>query len=321
MHTYLHTRFQDNLKNYIRKSENILVAISGGQDSLCLLKLLSDCFYNEKRKIHAVYIDHQWKEDSVFHIKHMINIIQANKISLTIYQTKTLKLSENKARQMRYKLFVWHASLKDCRYILTGHNNNDQVETALYNIIRGTSLNGLTNFTLYKKINSKTSLFRPLINFSRSDITWFCRLFYLPVWSDITNYNLEIKRNRLRYELIPYLHNYFNPQFQTNFNKFIIFCKEDHEYIQENTIKLYIKSINNKQISLNLFKLQSQHRILQKRVIKLFFYYHFQTQIHEELINQLMNIWPLNLNIKITRKKLLIYCYHNQIYICKENRS
>lgn len=315
MHTFLHTKFQINFTKFIQKHSNLLLAISSGQDSLCLLKLLYDYLNKYQYKIEAIYVDHQWKHDSSSHTQHIINIMRTTQIPITIYQMKQFALSENTARQIRYKIFIQHAIRKKCSAILTGHNKNDRVETLLHNIIRGTSLNGITNLTLNKKLNNQISIVRPLINFSRSEIAWFCRLFYLPVWSDTTNYNFYIKRNRLRYELIPYLQNHFNPQLQKILINFIDFCHNDHEYIKENTLKLYINSIHKRVISINLKRLSYQHKALQERVIKLFFYYHFQKTVDKHLVSTILNLNYINTTKILYSSRLIIYYYDNQIYV------
>ena len=315
MQTFLHKKFFFSIKNSIPKSSNILLAISSGQDSLCLLKLIDDCLSLNSYNITSIYIDHQWKKDSLYHIQHIINLIQTKNIPLAVYQIKEQSSSEHVARENRYKAFIEHAIKEKCTTIITGHNNNDRIETFLQNILRGTSLNGITNLTLNKKINSTISIVRPLLNFSRSEITWFCRLFHLPIWSDITNYNFHIKRNRIRYEIFPYLKNHFNPQIKKNITNFIKLCCTENEYIKENTLKLYLNSRHNSIISLNIKKISKQHFILQKRVIKLFFYYHFQKQIDINFIKKIINIYHANKGATIFFENLSIYYFNNSIYI------
>jgi len=290
IYTFLHTRFKLNIQNYLSKRSNILIAISSGQDSLCLLKLLYDCLNKNNHKLQAIYIDHQWKKDSEKHSEHILNLMEAINIPIVIYQIQESTVSELESRKNRYKIFIQHAIKENCSTIITGHNNNDQIETFLYNIIRGTSMQGISNFTIKKTINNKISILRPLINFKRSEITWFCRLFNIPVWSDITNYNFYMKRNRLRYEVIPYLANYFNPNIENALNDFIKFCQNDNEYIQENTIKLYVKSMHKKFISLNLRTINQQHYVLQKRVLRLYVYYNFHQKINQKVINEILKL-------------------------------
>ncbi len=158
-------------------------------------------------------------------------------------------------------------------------------------------------------------MLRPLIDYSRDEITWLCRSLYLPVWSDITNYNFIIQRNRVRNELVPYLQNYFNPQVQKNLNKFLQFCQCEDEYITENTLKLYIKSTHKKTLRLSLKMLYKQHAALQQRVIKLFFYYHFQKQISENLANQMIILYKNNINNFIYFDKIKAYYRNGYLYI------
>ncbi len=278
---------------YLKSHQGILVAISGGQDSLCLLKLLTDCIDIKKNKIHTIYIDHQWKNDSKKHSQHIINMMKSIRAPAAIYQIKQLALSENEARKIRYRILIQHALRKKCSKIIMGHNSNDQIETVISNLVRGTGLDGITNFSIHKKIKDQLSIIRPLINFTKAEITWISRLFYLPVWSDETNYNLNLKRSRIRYELLPYLQNFFNPNIQQVFTNFIHLCYEDNEYIKENTIKLYMKTRHKIYAGLNLQELDKQHKTLQKRVLKLYFYYHFYKQINTKTA-----YWILSLNNK-----------------------
>ena len=315
IYTFLHTRFKLNIQNYISENSNILIALSSGQDSLCLLKLLDNCLKKNKNKIEAIYIDHQWKKDSKAHSEHILNIMEAIKIPITIYQIKESPISELESRKMRYKIFITHAIKENFSILITGHNNNDQIETFLYNIFRGTSMQGISNFTISKKINNRLSILRPLINFKKSEIAWFCRLFYLPIWSDITNYNFYIKRNRLRYEIIPYLTNHFNPKIEKTLTDFIKLCQNDNEYIQENTIKLYIKSKNKRFISLNLSIIKKQQYVLQKRVLRLYFYYNFHKQINQKIIITILRLNSIQKSKMLYFNNLALEYYNGWLYV------
>ena len=244
MNTFLHKKFKINIMKLLTQRRNSLIAISGGQDSLCLIKLIYDCFKNNMDSFEAVYIDHQWQKDSFKHSKHLANILNKINIPITIYQIKQPTFSEVESRKIRYKILIQHAYNNNIKHIITGHNKNDQTETLLQNLIRSSSLNGITGFTSTKKLNSYISILRPLLNFDKAEIRWFCKKFCLPIWSDKSNYNYNIQRNRLRYELIPYLKKYFNPQIDESINAFVYTCRVDNEYIKENAIKLYIKSLN-----------------------------------------------------------------------------
>lgn len=316
MDTFLHKQFKLNLRSLTEK-DNILIAVSGGQDSICLAKLIYDCFIKYKSfKIEAIYIDHQWKADSILHTRHVINYMHNNSIPISIYQIQRQAFSENEARNLRYKILTQHAVIYGYTKIVTGHNQNDKIETALQNIIRGTSLNGLTNLTSSKKINNNIAIIRPLINFTRSEIAWFCRHFCLPIWSDITNYNYKVKRNRIRYELMPYLQNHFNPSINQTIYNFLRLCWQDNEYIKENSLKLYKRSKHKYLIGLNFKLLSKQHKVLQKRVVQLYIYYNFNKVINqnrtEEIISQISSS---NINKKTIKfHNLITYFINGWLY-------
>lgn len=320
MPTFLHTQFKKTFKENIPKSTKILLALSCGQDSLCLLQLLLDSLKIQNHQIHAIYIDHQWKNDSLNHIHHIINLLKTRKVPLTIYQTKTLCISENTARELRYKILIKFARSQTFETIITGHNKDDQAETFLQNLIRGTSLNGINNLKIYKKIHQNIAIFRPLVTFSRTEIEWFCRLFYLPIWSDLTNYNFNLQRNRIRHELIPYIYNYFNPKIYNSLSKFIAICQNDNEYIKEVTLKLYISIMHKRLISINIKKLKKQHISLQEKVIKLFFYYHFQKQVNKKFLDRLLDLNHGKDKDKFFFNRISIYINLGNIYVSNIKR-
>jgi tRNA(Ile)-lysidine synthase len=195
----------------------------------------------------------------------------------------SLTISENEARKIRYKILMQHALQKGCDAIILGHNSDDYTETLISNFLRGTSLNGIANFTIKKKLGSQLSILRPLIHFSKAEIGWLCRLFCMPVWSDETNYNVSLKRSRIRYELLPYIQNFFNPRIRQALQHFSQLCDLENEYIKENTVKLYTKSIHRKLLGINLRYLKKQHKVLRRRVLRLYFYYHFNIQLSSEI--------------------------------------
>lgn len=288
MYTFLHKKFKLSLIKLLKNNGRSLVAISGGQDSLCLIKLINECFKNYEDKFEAIYIDHQWKQDSFKHSEHIINIINQINVSISIYQIKHPVFSELEARAIRYQILIQHALQNNFRYIITGHNKNDQIETFIQNLIRGCSLDGITSLIGKRKINCQLSIIRPLLNLNREEIGWFCRKSCLPIWSDISNYNYTIQRNRLRYELLPYLQKYFNPNINKSINYFLYLCICENEYIRENSIKLYIKSMHNRLISLNLNIIQKQHYALQKRTLQMYFHHHFNKNIKKSSLEKII---------------------------------
>nr|WCH54679.1 lysidine synthase [Hypnea edeniana] len=276
MNTHIQKKFHQKFHIFVSKHklQTILIAISGGQDSICLIKLIEDFQenYNKKLQIIYIYIDHQWTYYSQQQIKHLINIIKKTKRIFFIYQINRSVNSEMKAREIRYNILVKHSIKYNYKHIITAHTQTDKTETFLQHIIRGTSLNGLTSFNEYRKFNNKIHLYRPLLEFKRTEIKWLCRKLHLPIWSDITNYNYTINRNRLRHELIPYIHKYFNSNIDKKVNDFLINSKMENEYVTQNAIKLYLYSRHKINIALNYNLIYRQHIALQIRTLQVFFF-------------------------------------------------
>lgn len=297
MYTFLHQKIKPVLNKHIDNYENILVALSSGPDSLCLLKLLKDLLNQHDNKIKIAYIDHQWKNNSKRHVEHVINIAKFMSLPIAIYQITQVMLSENEARKIRYQALIKQALKENCSTIIIGHNRDDLIETLISNLLRGTGVDGITSLTECKKIKYELSILRPLIHINKTEITWLCRLLYLPSWSDETNYNFNLRRNRIRHEFIPYAKSFFNPKVKESLANFSELCKEDNEYVKENALKLYIKSRHSELICINLHIIKKQHPVLQKRAIRLYFYYHFNKAIKKRIVD-----WILTSKSKYAQK-------------------
>ena len=184
---------------------SILLAISGGQDSICLIKLVNEMkkknTFSKKLQVSYIYIDHQWKNNSREQIRHVVNYIRSIKEFIEIYQIKKVLISENDCRTHRYHIICQHAIKYKYQLIITGHNQTDKIETFLQNMMRGSGIEGLTSLTLKTKLYENKFLFRPLVNIKREMIYWLCKKFCLPIWSDSTNYIYQIQRNKRCFEL------------------------------------------------------------------------------------------------------------------------
>lgn len=322
IHTYLHHKFYRNLQD-LKLNVNInpiIIAISGGQDSICLIKLLQDFkkYLKPLLKIEYIYIDHQWKNDSIYQVKHLSNFIKNMHEKIYVYQIKHITTSEKHARKLRYQLIIKHSIKYKKVTIMTAHTETDKIETFWLQIMRGTGINGATSLNKQIILDNGIQFLRPLINFKRADLYWFCRQFCLPIWSDITNYTYHINRNRLRNELIPYIKQYFQNNIEQQIQKFLDICQIDNEYIKQNAIKLYLMSRHSKNIALNYTLIKKQHIALQKRTLQIFFYHNLNIILYHDILNQLIRFIKEDMNTHnntITIKRINLIIYRNWIYI------
>lgn len=190
------------------------MAVSGGQDSLCLAQLLLDLQPHWYWHLGVAHCDHRWRSDSQANADHVAGLAQAWDIPYHLEIATTVPPNEAAARQWRYQVLTTMAHNHHYTQVVTGHTASDRAETLLYNLIRGSGADGLQALTWQRPLGQKIQLVRPLLGITRNQTAAFCRDRDLPVWEDSTNQDCHQARNRIRQELIPYLETHFNPQVQ-----------------------------------------------------------------------------------------------------------
>lgn len=304
---------------YKKVQKKILIAISGGQDSLYLIQWLENYTLIKENIlcISYIYIDHQWKQDSKKQIKHIINYIKSFAGKIYVYQFREILGSENMCRIYRYSILLKHATIHGYNTIITGHNKTDKTETFLLHFFKGYGLEGITTLTSQVELNYKIQLLRPLLSINRHQIYWICKKFYLPIWSDKSNYIYLISRNRIRNELIPYLKKYFHQNIENNINYLLHSYYTNHEYVKQNTIKLYLDSIHNIYIAINYLNITKQHLNIQFKVLQLFWFHNINKNINfQTIINIILHIHKKNkTNLEIKVKHITLNINKKWIYI------
>lgn len=212
--------FNQNLREHcgILGDKSLVVGVSGGADSLTLLHL----FCRLKMPVWVVYFDHQLRPEStneLLAVRQFAELWQAK--GFISGQADVRRLAENShisleaaARQARYRFLFETAERMQAQAVAVGHTADDQVETVLMHLIRGTGLDGLRGMeyrTTLREFSSSIFLIRPLLSFWRTEIEQYCRKNGIQPLQDVTNQSLEFTRNRIRHELIPILQAY-NPQ-------------------------------------------------------------------------------------------------------------
>nr|YP_009392424.1 tRNA Ile-lysidine synthetase [Caloglossa monosticha]ARW60986.1 tRNA Ile-lysidine synthetase [Caloglossa monosticha] len=278
------------------KIQSVLIAISGGQDSICLIRLFES--FNKVhnlKKIEYIYVDHQWSKNSKKQILHIINYLRFLKKNIHIYQISKIDSSEYISRKCRYHIIVNHAALNKHQAVITAHTKTDKLETFLLNLARGTGLEGATSLNLHQKLNYSLNLFRPLIFTNRINIAFFCKKWFLPLWSDISNYNYNIRRNRIRNEIFPYLKKYLNNKYENHFLKFLKTCYYDNEYIKQKTTKLYIYLKSDHYIAINFHLLKQEPFSIQVRILQLLIYHNLCVILNTKILIKVIKYININM--------------------------
>ena len=188
------------------QGSSLLLAVSGGQDSMALLALLQDLAPLHGWDLNLWHGDHGWHDNSSRIAAELSSWCQKWQLSLQVDQAAPGEVpSEAKARQWRYERLAQrgHQAGAD---VVTGHTASDRAETMLLQLARGSDLAGLAALPSVRPLSPEgPRLRRPLLHLQRRDTLQICRDLALPIWEDPSNQSLEFARNRIRQEVLPVL--------------------------------------------------------------------------------------------------------------------
>lgn len=220
------------IKEHKLEEKTIIVGFSGGYDSMCLLDMLyaikqKEGFYD--LTVVAAHYNHNWRGEESLREQEVCRIFAASRGFE--FATKTapanIKKSENEARILRYEFFEEVLDDYDADAVFTAHNKDDNAETILYRVIKGTGLVGL------KGISEKRGVFyRPLLKTTRAEIVDYCEKNNLAPNKDSSNFNTAYKRNFLRLNVIPLLEK-INPLVKESLNTLAEISISENEIIEE----------------------------------------------------------------------------------------
>lgn len=284
----------------IEPGESVLVGVSGGPDSVCLLHVLYSLSLSYQLKIEgifAVHINHMLRgresDMDEEYVKELCNQlgIKLFSVSLNIREISDKKgiSIEEAAREERYSQFALLAGqIGNCK-IAVAHNRNDQAETIIMNIIRGTGLDGLRGMD-YKR----GKVIRPLLDIGRNEIEEYCIMNNLNPRTDSTNLKSIYTRNKVRLELIPYISKSFSIDMVESINRMADLIRDDYCYLEQVATEKYKECVLNEHlleacgnaieldnakkldnqmnlvngIELDIKKIMNCHNAIRKRVIR-----------------------------------------------------
>jgi tRNA(Ile)-lysidine synthase len=271
------SQVQRTLKNrqLLPKKSRILIAVSGGQDSLCLAQLLLKLQKKWQWELAIAHCDHQWEHDQGIadHVRNFAEYLQLPFYLKT--PRENIKETEGEARKWRYQGLIEMATEQNFKYIVTAHTKSDRAETFLYNLMRGSGADGLQSMNWKRPLTSEIELVRPILDISRAETLQFCQELNLKIWEDVYNDHLKYARNRIRKELIPYLEDNFNNQIQSHLAQTAELLKADVEYLEEQAEIWFKKAVIKAEegvikYSLDRSILKNVPLALQRRVIRRF---------------------------------------------------
>ena len=207
-------RVRENLKSLgVNRDDLLVVAISGGPDSVCLLHLLSEIGKDYPFKLHAGHLNHSLRgieadEDAEF-VKKFCDVLNIPstivKRDIASLAKSMRKSTQETARMARYQALREISQQNEGRWIVTAHHAGDQAETFLMRLIRGSGTRGLSAIP-----RIRDSVIRPFLNFTKDEILAYLRQHQLAFREDSSNKLPHYFRNQIRQELLPFLEKY-NP--------------------------------------------------------------------------------------------------------------
>lgn len=243
-----------------------LVAVSGGQDSLCLLGLLKAFASKQDWKLEVAHLDHRWRADSEEVAQKVMILAKTWQLPFHLAIAKSPPASEAAARTWRYTWLGELALSLGCDQVLTAHTRTDVVETFLFNLLRGSGSDGLTSLVAERALYSTVKLVRPLLNFSREQTGQYCQIQKLPICIDPTNFDLSYRRNRIRLELLPYLRQHFNPQVENSLARTASLLEAEADFLEQSALALVETFVSEGRLERQ--RLKSAHLALQRRAVR-----------------------------------------------------
>ncbi len=242
----------------------LLVAVSGGPDSVCLLHVLVKLKEELGIELHTAHLNHELRgAESDSDAQYVSNLSQSLSVQITMkklnvkaYQTQKRISLEEAARDVRYDFLAQTAKLIGASHVAIGHTKDDHTETILMHLIRGSGTKGLQGLAPYVKWQSANAItiVRPLLEVSREETASYCQEHKLMPRLDYSNLSLSPLRNRIRLRLLPLLKSY-NPQVSKALLRTAYIAADDFSFLEKEGNRLWHQ----------IAQIQDNHVILSKK--------------------------------------------------------
>lgn len=305
-------------KNVIPKS-TIVVAVSGGPDSMALLNIILQLRKELDLKIICAHVNHNsgrvgQNDDQLFVESYCCkNNIKFEVMKIEKYEHKNF---HEEAHNKRYDYFDSLIKKYNAKYLLTAHHGDDLMETILMRIVRGSTLKGYSGFSPIVNKEYYTIL-RPLINFTKEDIVNYNKKNNIEFVIDTSNKKDVYTRNRFRKYILPLL-KVENKNVHNKFYKFSKIISECNMYIDKQT-KIIMKDLY-KNKTLNIVEFQNQEKIIQNKILDNIFEDLYKdnlmliTDKHIELVYGVINCKKANTYADLPNKIKVIKRYNELIF-------
>ena len=304
----------EKLKN-LPNDISIVIAVSGGPDSMALLNLLNVIKKEKNIKIICAHVNHNLRKESKAEAKMVKDYCKQKSIIYEYMEIKEYKgNTENYAREKRYEFFENLLKKYNSKYLFTAHHGDDLIETVIMRLIRSSSLKG---YSAFSEITEKKDykIYRPLITKTKEEIFNYVKNNNLPYAIDKTNDSDFFTRNRIRKYILPRLKEE-NKNVHLKFLEFSKTLNETEKYLKKQTEKALSKIYIAKKIDINSFK--KEDLLVQKRII-----HHILNETYKENITKIKDVHVNNIlsTVKNSTSNSKINLPDNKIFIKSYNNA
>ncbi|MFA4995676.1 MAG: tRNA lysidine(34) synthetase TilS [Patescibacteria group bacterium] len=254
----------------IMSGDTVIVALSGGPDSMCLFNVLNKLKDQLEIKLMACHYNHRLRGQESYNDEEFVKKIcieQGIECFFGSAEKENQFKNEEEAREARYAFFEKISGERRGAKIAIAHNSNDLSETFLMRLFRGAGLKGLSGIPSVRK-----NFIRPLLSISRSEIEKYLKDNKIPFRIDKTNKDLKITRNYLRLKILPLLIKNINPNIVETLSNSARIMEEDYDFLRKTAEKEYMKILfreDGDKISLDRRKWIALHSSLRRMVIRI----------------------------------------------------
>ena len=258
--------------------QHLLVAVSGGIDSVVLLHVLLHMKQDLHFQLSILHVNHSLRGNESDGDEQFVRTLASRyRVPVCIEKVNTRSFAKEKkvsiqeaARELRYAFFDTTKKSLHASAILTAHTANDNAETMLFNFFRGSGIDGVAGIPAFHK---EKNIFRPLMRATRKEIAAYAKTYRLKWREDSSNVSEKYNRNFIRKSIIPLIENKINPSLvQTLTTEAAIFqqCKE---FIAEVVTREFDETVHtqNNRVSIDVEKISQRHSFLQQMLFKYLF--------------------------------------------------
>ena len=261
----------------IRRDDRVIVGVSGGVDSVALLHLLVRLRPSLRLTLYAVHVDHQLRAESTEDASFVQELAAGLRVPVVVDRRDVAALCrregwslEDGARRIRYQCFVEAAAHHSAKVVALAHTADDQAETVLMRLLRGSGLTGLSGIPVMREI-AGVRIVRPLLQCWRKELAAYLTGVDLAHREDASNADRRFVRNRIRHELLPILARDYNPNIKAALVQLAGQSRVDQAYLQSSAQRYWkrvARATRNGEVSLKLPVIARQPEALQRQLLR-----------------------------------------------------